>query len=76
MVSALECDHCGGDACTSDARGLFHEGMADRCETCGFPGRVVIDGHDDDPDENTPSWCISARLDARCTQLGCEECPA
>jgi hypothetical protein len=70
---ALECDHCGDDAIRKPT-GVFVDGEGDRCESCGFPGHVSVDGTDDDPDENTPSWKLSEAPDARCTDPECGEC--
>ena len=55
VVNYLECDHCGGPAvyATPDRFGkvLFHEGDADRCETCNIRGSIEIN---DDGDEEGP----------------------
>ena len=65
--ASLECLHCGADAIES-ASGLFCEGDADECATCGFPGHVSVD-------EDTASWstedCDNV---ARCKRLDCTEC--
>jgi hypothetical protein len=69
-VSTLGCDHCGGDAVTSETD-EYSEDMAAKCEECGFPGRVSIDDAGDDAEAY---WSCSEADDAVCNDADCEEC--
>lgn len=70
MADSLECDHCGGDAITSET-GLFWDGDGGACEECGFPGMVSADGDSEDP---SAWWNTSQELGDRCNRADCEEC--
>lgn len=79
MIYTLECGHCGG-AAVSEQRDLFHEGMADRCEECGYPGQVIVDDiGDGDGDEETGEptgvahWSTSERPGVRCRRPNCDD---
>jgi len=64
--SDLECNHCG-DVAVESPTGMFHEDMADKCVSCGFPGHVsVYDG--------TATWVVEDDdWNARCTQPLCQD---
>ena len=42
MSDYLECDGCGGEAIFAHSDGLFWDGDADSCLTCGHPGGVSV----------------------------------
>lgn len=69
-MSCLECDHCGGAAVTREDD-LYSEGMAVKCEECGFPGRVSIDDANDDAEAY---WLCSDDALATCNRDDCDEC--
>lgn len=69
-ADTLDCCHCGDVAVTSET-GRFGEGDADRCETCGIPGQVIVDEPDDDGNASA-HWYESE--DGRCNQADCSEC--
>ena len=50
----LDCDCCGDVAAYSRPDGLFYEGDADRCRSCGCPGRVRV--KDDGDGESRAYW--------------------
>ncbi len=64
----LECNHCGGSAIESDARGYFTDGTGTRCMSCGFPGSVSADS------ETEPYWNGVDDLDAKCEDTNCIDC--
>lgn len=71
-AATLECDHCGDVAVESDAEGLFCEGDADCCLSCGMPGHVSID---DCLDEPIAYWVVDDLGDeARCNRNDCSDC--
>lgn len=78
MIYTLECGHCGGDA-VSEPRNVFHEGMADRCEACGYPGQVIVDELETDEDEETGEhigvarWSTSDGPGVRCRRPNCDD---
>jgi 8-oxo-dGTP pyrophosphatase MutT (NUDIX family) len=72
-AATLECNHCGCDAIASGS-GYFQDGVSGPCMNCSFPGHVSVDGTDDDPDENSPSWVCSEDPDARCKDPECGVC--
>jgi hypothetical protein len=63
----LECNHCG-DVAVESPKGLFHEDMADKCVSCGFPGQVHVDEGDAHWASNQDDWHV------RCEKDKCEEC--
>lgn len=77
LVNYLECDHCGGPAvyATPDRFGkvLFHEGDADRCETCNIRGSIDIN---DDGEEEGPyaTWVSSNDPFDKCVERDCVTC--
>ena len=74
----LACDHCGGAAITSP-NGLFSEQNSDRCESCGYPGGVVIDESGEDDDGETvyaATWVSSTEPGDVCDACVCSECDA
>ncbi len=71
MTESLDCDHCGGDAITSET-GLFTGGQVERCDDCGFPGCVYVD--DEDLDGVTAYWRCSDEPGAKCNDRDCREC--
>jgi hypothetical protein len=81
--ATLECSHCGDVAVESET-GLFCEGDADRCASCGMPGHITIeeaDGCDSDCDEGEctcgiASFCCDDDTGNYCTLADCEECAA
>ena len=44
--ATLECPHCG-DVAVESSTGLFYEGDADRCQSCGVSGAVFLDDDED-----------------------------
>lgn len=63
----LCCDHCGNVAVESP-KGIFHEDMADKCVSCGFPGQVHVNEGDAYWSSNQDDWHV------RCEKDKCEEC--
>lgn len=62
----LECDHCG-DVAVESATGIFHEDMADKCESCGHPGQVNVG-------ESDCCWLPSDSATDFCANNACDEC--
>ena len=71
-----ECDHCGDIAIYADAAGLYWDGEGEECLSCGFPGRVCVDGDECDDQKNTAAWRTGEEPEDRCNELGCTECTA
>lgn len=63
----LCCDHCG-DVAVESPTGIFHEDMADKCVSCGFPGQAHVDEGDAYWSSDRDNWC------ARCESDNCSEC--
>lgn len=62
----LECDHCG-DVAVESPMGIFHEDMADKCASCGFPGQVHVS-------EGDAYWSSQDDWHVRCENGECAEC--
>lgn len=78
VAACLECDHCGAEAVESET-GLFYEGDATCCQTCGMPGHITVDEgrcsggcSEDDCTCGTASWVCHD--DEQCTRPDCEDC--
>ena len=74
----LACGHCGGAAITSPD-GLFSEQNSDRCESCGYPGGVVIEESGEDEDGETvysATWVSGIEPGDVCDACVCSECDA
>lgn len=67
MTTELCCDHCG-DAAVESRTGIFYEGMAEKCASCGHPGQVHADEADVYWSINQDDW------HARCERGDCREC--
>ncbi len=66
----LSCDHCGDEAVSSKTD-LFAEGDADRCQVCGFPGRISVD---DFEEPYTATFILDEFDDSRCNDPDCTDC--
>lgn len=81
MSGFLECDHCGGVAVESKD-GLFGEGDADRCQSCGIAGHITVEENDCDGDcAEDNCTCNTAYFsphdwdeNAWCNRSDCEDC--
>jgi len=69
----LACDHCGGAAITSP-NGLFNGRSSDRCESCGYPGVVVVEESGDTVYSAT--WVSGTEPGDVCDACVCSECDA
>jgi uncharacterized protein CbrC (UPF0167 family) len=62
----LDCDHCG-DVAVESPKGIFHEDMADKCVSCGYPGQVHVD-------DGNAYWSTSQEFWTYCEKDDCTEC--
>lgn len=70
--AALSCDHCGGDAYTTDdirdGEPWFTDGAGEKCAECGMPGYVLVADHDE------IYWHSCEECGETCERGDCEDC--